>query len=103
MGATVEYIGNTRLGEKGQLTIPKQYRDDLGLETGAPIAVLRIGESLMLIPEQKRFRLLCESIGSVLSALQVAEADLLESLPEARKRVYARRYPALAKRRSRNG
>jgi AbrB family looped-hinge helix DNA binding protein len=37
----VEYLANTRVGEKGQLTIPKQYRDELGLNTGAPVAVLR--------------------------------------------------------------
>ena len=36
---TVEYAANTRIGEKGQLTIPKQYRADLGLSTGDPIAV----------------------------------------------------------------
>ena len=39
----VEYVAHTRIGEKGQLTIPKQYRDELGLDTGAPVAVLRIG------------------------------------------------------------
>ena len=32
----VEYIVSTRIGEKGQLTIPKQYRDDLHLDSGAP-------------------------------------------------------------------
>ena len=92
----VEYVANTRIGEKGQLTIPKQYRDELGLDTGAPVAVLRIGEALMLIPEQNRFRLLCESIASVIERRQLTPADLLDTLPEARERVFARRYPELA-------
>jgi hypothetical protein len=32
----VEYVANTRIGEKGQLTIPKQYRVDIlpGLKAG---------------------------------------------------------------------
>ena len=77
----VEYVSHTRIGEKGQLTIPKQYRDELGLATGAPVAVLRIGEGLMLIPEQNRFRILCESIAS-----------------GARQSVFVRRYPELARR-----
>src|SRR5437763_167919 len=94
----VEYVAHTRIGEKGQLTIPKQYRDELGLDTGAPVAVLRIGEGLMLIPEQNRFRALCESIASVLEHRQISPADLLETLPEARQRVFVRRYPELAKR-----
>ena len=91
----VEYVANTRIGEKGQLTIPKQYRDELGLETGAPIAVLRVGAALMLIPEQDRFRHLCESITSVFQRHQLTPADLLDTLPAARERVFARRYPEL--------
>src|ERR1700690_2855319 len=97
MSATpqVEYLVNTRIGEKGQLTIPKQYRDDLGLDSGAPVAVLRIGEGLMLIPEQKRFRLLCESIASAFEERQITPESLLDTLPQARERVFARRYPAV--------
>jgi AbrB family looped-hinge helix DNA binding protein len=92
----VEYVAHTRIGEKGQLTIPKRYRDQLGLDTGAPVAVLRVGEALMLIPEQNRFRLLCESITSVFERRQVGPTDLLDTLPEARERIFARRYSELA-------
>lgn len=92
----VEYVAHTRIGEKGQLTIPKLYREEMGLDTGAPVAVLRIGEGLILIPEQNRFRILCESIGSVLQRRQLAAADLLDTLPAARRRVFLRRYPKLA-------
>jgi AbrB family looped-hinge helix DNA binding protein len=92
----VEYVANSRIGEKGQLTIPKQYRDELGLDAGASVAVLRIGEGLMLIPEQNRFRILCESIASVFERRHVTPTDLLDTLPEARERVIARRYPELA-------
>ncbi|MGA3028405.1 MAG: AbrB/MazE/SpoVT family DNA-binding domain-containing protein [Bryobacteraceae bacterium] len=92
----VEYVANSRIGEKGQLTIPKQYRDELGLETGAPIAVLRVGEALILVPEQDRFRALCESITAVFERQKVSPADLLDTLPAARVRVFTRRYPELA-------
>ena len=73
----VEYLANTRIGEKGQLTIPKQYRDDLGLGAGSSVAVLRVGEGLMLIPEQNRFRILCESIASVFERRQLTPTDFL--------------------------
>src|ERR1700680_1513443 len=92
----IEYVAHTRIGEKGQVTIPKLYRDELGLDACAPVAVLRIGEGLMLIPEQNRFRSLCESIASVLERRQIAPADLLDTLPAARRRVFSRRYPKLA-------
>src|SRR5437879_5435513 len=73
---------------KGQITIPKQYRDELGLNTGSPVAVLRIGAGLMLIPEQNRFRLLCDSIASVLERRRLSAPDLLDTLPEARQRIF---------------
>lgn len=92
----VEYIVSTRVGEKGQLTIPKQYRDDLGLGAGAPIAVLRIGEGLILVPEQNRFRQLCESIAAVFEERQITPGSVLETLPQARERVFSRRYPEVS-------
>ena len=91
----VEYLATTRLGEKGQLTIPKEYRDRLGLEPGAPIAVVRVGNGLMLFAEQARFKDLCDRIAGALSEHGVSEADLLGTLPVIRDRVYASLYPEL--------
>jgi AbrB family looped-hinge helix DNA binding protein len=91
----VEYLATTRLGEKGQLTIPKEYRDSLGLEPGAPIAVVRVGTGLMLFAEQARFKELCDRIAGALSEHGVSDADLLGTLPEIRDRVYASLYPEL--------
>ncbi|HTT22449.1 MAG TPA: AbrB/MazE/SpoVT family DNA-binding domain-containing protein [Candidatus Sulfotelmatobacter sp.] len=59
--STLEYLTTTKIGEKGQLTVPKQFREDLGLGSGAPFAVLRLGDGLILLPEQQRFEQLCES------------------------------------------
>jgi AbrB family looped-hinge helix DNA binding protein len=92
----VEFVTITQLGEKGQVTVPKKYRDALRLEAGAPMAVLRLGEGLLLIPEQTRFRQLCDRIVGVFASHGVTEDDLLASLPEARRRVFERRYPELA-------
>jgi len=47
---TLEYLTTTKIGEKGQLTVPKQFREDLGLGNGAPFAVLRLGDGLILLP-----------------------------------------------------
>jgi AbrB family looped-hinge helix DNA binding protein len=52
---SVEYLTTTKIGEKGQLTVPKRFREELGLGTGAPFAVLRLGDGLILLPEQQRF------------------------------------------------
>lgn len=90
----MEYVGTTKIGEKGQLTIPKQFRDELDLRTGAPFAVLRVGNGLILLPEHQRFQRLCQRFTSALTLAGVKPPDLLATLPEARKRVFARHYGA---------
>jgi AbrB family looped-hinge helix DNA binding protein len=90
-----EFMGTTKIGEKGQLTIPKQFRDDLGLAAGAPFAVLRVGNGLILLPEYQRFEQLCARITSVLTHVGVQPQELLATLPQARKRVFTRHYGAL--------
>jgi AbrB family looped-hinge helix DNA binding protein len=90
--ATLEYLTTTKIGEKGQLTVPKQFREDLGLGNGAPFAVLRLGDGLILVPEQQRFERLCQQLSSSLAASGLTSDDLLATLPKARNRVYARHY-----------
>ena len=90
--ATLEYLTTTKIGEKGQLTVPKQFRKDLGLGTGAPFAVLRLGDGLVLLPEQQRFEHLCAQVGAALTSAGLTPQAILATLPEARKRVFARRY-----------
>ncbi len=96
------YLTTTKIGEKGQLTVPKQFREDLGLENGAPFVVLRMGNGLILLPEQRRFESLCQRISSRLCGDSVAPEAVIATLPETRKRVYERRYgKSVAKRRAR--
>ena len=89
---TVSYVASTRLGEKGQLTVPKEYREELGLTAGAPVAVLRLGSGLILLPEHKRFEELCDSIASALEKAGVSPSEIISGLPAARLRVFRRRY-----------
>ncbi len=90
----LEYLNTTKIGEKGQLTLPKQFREELGLEAGAPFAVLRLGDGLILLPEQRRFDALCERISSTLTAAGVTADDVLATLPQTRERLFERRYGA---------
>jgi AbrB family looped-hinge helix DNA binding protein len=90
--ATVEYLTTTKIGEKGQLTVPKEFREDLGLSAGAPFAVLRLGDGLVLLPEQQRFEHLCEQVSFALTRAGLTPEATLATLPEARNRVFARHY-----------
>ena len=90
----LKYLTTTKIGEKGQLTVPKQFREDLGLGIGAPFAVLRLGDGLILLPEQHRFERLCAQISATLANAGVTPEAVLRTLPEARARVVARCYGA---------
>ena len=96
----LEYLTTTKIGEKGQVTVPKQYRENLGLATGAPFAVLRLGDGLLLMPQQDRFEPLCAEISSALTARGISPKAALANLPQARQRVFERRYGSSAKERS---
>ena len=91
-GTTLQYLTTTKIGEKGQLTVPKQFRHDLGLGTGVPFSVLRLGDGLILLPEQQRFEQLCQRVSSSLTSSALTPEDILFTLPEARNRIYTRRY-----------
>ena len=88
----LEYLATTKIGEKGQLTVPKEFRDDLGLGAGAPFSVLRIGDGLLLLPEQQRFDRLCAQIGEALAGVGITPDAVLATLPATRKRIFERRY-----------
>jgi AbrB family looped-hinge helix DNA binding protein len=90
----LEYLTTTKIGEKGQVTVPKQFRESLGLEAGAPFAVLQLGDGLILMPQQDRFERLCEEISSALTATGLTPEAILGTLPQSRKRVFERHYGA---------
>lgn len=92
----LEYLTTTKIGEKGQVTVPKQYREGLGLGAGAPFAVLRLGDGLILMPQQERFENLCTEISSALTASGITPKAVLATLPEARQRIFERHYGSAA-------
>lgn len=96
---TLEYLTTTKIGEKGQLTVPKDFREDIGLEAGAPVAVLRLGDGLILLPEQQRFEQLCRRISAVLEEAGYTPEDVLATLPQTRQLLYERHYGKKAPRR----
>ena|SRR5439155_13297321 len=90
--AAVQYVATTKIGDKGQLTVPKRFQEDLGLGAGAPFAILRMGDGLILLPEQRRFEQLCRRVTSALTGVGIKPETLPATLPKARKRVFGRHY-----------
>jgi AbrB family looped-hinge helix DNA binding protein len=91
----VEFLASTTIGEKGQLTVPKQFRDDLRLKPGAPVTVLRMGDGLILIPEQDRLEKLCRQVSEAMARAGVTPESVLETLPAVRKQLYEEPHGAI--------
>jgi AbrB family looped-hinge helix DNA binding protein len=92
----VTYYSTIRLSEKGQMVLPKEYRDEQDLKAGSPIAVLKLGNGLLLLPEMEKFNALCNSIEKVLLKNDLKSEDFLETLAETRDELFNELYPDAA-------
>jgi AbrB family looped-hinge helix DNA binding protein len=92
----VAYLSTSRLREKGQITVPKEYRTALALEEGAQVSFLQLGRGLVLIPEQRHFQQLCDREAHTFASHNITPHDLLSTLPDTRERIVARHYPELS-------
>lgn len=97
---TVQYLTITRIGEKGQVTVPKEFRQEVGLGKGAPVAVLRLGDGLILLPQQRRFEQLCQRISARLAAAGITSEQILATLPQTRNELFESRYGKIRRKRS---
>ncbi len=63
-------VGSTIVGERGQIVIPKEFRDKLGLEPGETLIVMHHGHGpILLFPAeqmQEFVKGMSESIASIL-------------------------------------
>lgn len=93
----IAYFSTIRVSEKGQLVLPKEYRDEQKLKAGSDMAALKIGNGLLLLPQMERFNALCGSIENVLVKNSLTADDFLETLDETRDELFQEIYPKAAK------
>jgi bifunctional DNA-binding transcriptional regulator/antitoxin component of YhaV-PrlF toxin-antitoxin module len=99
----VAYFSTIRLSEKGQLVLPKEYRDEQNLKAGNDLAALKIGNGLLLLPQMEKFNALCGSIERVLTKNNLTADDFLDTLDETREELFAEVYPKAAGEKKNNG
>lgn len=93
----IAYFSTLRLSAKGQLVLPKEYRDAQHLRAGSDLAALKIGNGLLLLPQMDKFNALCGSIEQVLVKNDLTVDDFLATLDDARDELFEEIYPAAAK------
>ncbi len=74
MSLSKKVLSLTRLSEKGQLTIPAEYRRTHQLERDSALVLVEIGDALVLVPHDK---VLASVTARLEAALKGADADHL--------------------------
>jgi len=75
-----------KLRERGQLTIPYEYRKELGLDKEDMLNVLKIGDVLILVPRQLAGDVISRKIESAMKKKGLTLDNILKNLREQRKR-----------------
>ncbi len=92
MSVVEDTVGFTRLDDKGRFSLPKPIRTALGLDEGATMAYVKVGEAIMLIPQDKHLADLMEAATQTLERAGISVQDMLDDLPEARAAVVEEHY-----------
>lgn len=89
----IAYVSTVRVSAKGQMVLPKEYRNEQKLKAGSDLAALKIGNGLLLLPQMDRFNALCGSIENVLVKNDLTAGDFLNTLDETREELFKEMYP----------
>ena len=75
-----------KMRERGQLTIPSEYRKELGIEKEDLLNIVKIGEVLVLTPKQFTGDKIAKKIEGAMRKKGLKLQDLLSNLRTQRKR-----------------
>jgi len=82
--ANTNVLSIVRLSEKGQLTIPAEYRREHDLERDSTLAVIQLGEALILAPIDEMLTEITERMESAMRGAGVTVEELMEETLAAR-------------------
>jgi len=81
--------GTVRLSSKGQIVLPKRYRDKYGLRTGDCLVVDELDDGVLVIERQPRTRIeeLTAQLREEVRKRGITRKDLEDAIKETRKRL----------------
>lgn len=81
-----------RVGAKGRIAVPPSYRKLHKLSKGSEVLLVRLGETLMVVPFDVTLDRLCERIQKALAGRGVSAGRALKNLATVRRRRFQRLY-----------
>ena len=85
-------IGAIRMGKKGQITVPINYRKVHKLSKGSEILFIRLGEALMVVPHDQTLNHLCQRIQAALAGRGISVGQALKNLEKVRRQRFKSLY-----------
>lgn len=77
---------------RGQLTIPKEIRDEYNLEEGQLVSIIPVGDSLIITPKRLELDEARRKIRKILKASGISKEELLKGIEEEREDLYKEKY-----------
>lgn len=84
MSLSKKVLSLTRLSEKGQLTIPAEYRRTHQLERDSALVLVEIGDALVLVPHDAALASVTARLEAALKGKSADADDLIAATSEAR-------------------
>jgi len=94
MNSSKKALSLARLSEKGQLTIPAEYRRAQSLERDSTLVMVQIGDALVLVPHDEALFSVTARMEGAMRGLNVLVDELVEAATQARAEIVAREFGA---------
>jgi AbrB family looped-hinge helix DNA binding protein len=85
-------LRTVRLQERGQITVPARFREELGLEKGDALTIMRLGYYLLISPKELVIPKATEAISRIREEKGLTLEELLAGLEKQRRAIYDERY-----------
>jgi bifunctional DNA-binding transcriptional regulator/antitoxin component of YhaV-PrlF toxin-antitoxin module len=82
-----------RLRARGQLTIPREFREQLELGPDSAVSIARIGQTLVLAPASSKRAALARQVAAAMKTEGLSLEELLNELRSQRERYSHKAYP----------
>ena len=87
-------VGYAHLDDKGRLPLGKQVRQALGLHAGSTVAYIKVGDALLLIPQDAHLAQLLEAVTAAFERAGMSVDQMLAELPHVREEIGTAHYGA---------
>jgi bifunctional DNA-binding transcriptional regulator/antitoxin component of YhaV-PrlF toxin-antitoxin module len=85
-------VGYTRVDERGRVSLGKPVREALGLRTGTTMAYVKVGEAVLLVPQDEHLARVMEAALRAFENAHLSVDEMLAELPDVRDEIVTAHY-----------